>query len=140
MIKLTCAKAPCKSCPYRQDVPSGVWAVEEYNRLPAYDGSMVEQAEAGAAAVFMCHQNDGHLCAGWVGSHGANNLLALRFAGAWSASGVDEAVWTYKSPVPLFPSGRAAAAHGRRDIGHPGRAARAIIDRLVRSKARMQKS
>ena len=31
------AKSPCGSCPYRQDVPSGVWAASEYEKLPAYD-------------------------------------------------------------------------------------------------------
>ena len=121
-----CAKAPCKSCPYRRDVPSGVWAATEYAKLPAYDGSMIDQLEGGRA-LFMCHQNDGHLCAGWVGCHGPDNLLALRM------NRVDDSVWGYVSPVRLFKSGAQAAAHGLRDIARPGTRAIAMIWRLARA-------
>lgn len=122
----TCAKAPCKSCPYRRDVPSGVWAATEYAKLALYDGSMLDQLEGGRA-LFMCHQNDGHLCAGWVGCHGPDNLLALRL------NAVDDSVWGYVSPVKLFKSGAQAAAHGVRAIARPGTRAIAMIGRLARA-------
>jgi hypothetical protein len=126
------AAAPCKSCPYRQDVPSGLWAPEEYAKLPRYDGEILDQLRAGAGGLFMCHQKDGCLCAGWLAAHGPHNLLALRMNGAEVA---DE-VWGYASPVPVFSSGAEAAAHGRADIQQPTPKARRAIDRLHRKQLR----
>jgi hypothetical protein len=40
---LTCAARPCASCPYRKDVPSGIWAAHEYTKLLAYDGDILDQ-------------------------------------------------------------------------------------------------
>lgn len=128
-MKRTCAKAPCKSCPYRRDVPSGVWAPQEYEKLPRYDGAIADQAMAGATAVFMCHQQDGQLCAGWVGTHGADNLLALRIG----ARHVHPSVWRYESPVPLFASGAQAAEHGMREVDCPGQDAERVMGRLLRN-------
>jgi hypothetical protein len=126
--KATVAKAPCKSCPYRQDVPSGVWDATEYDKLPAYDGEILHQLLSGGEALFYCHQQDGHLCAGWVGCHGASNLLAFRF----HAERIDDSVWGYVSPVPVFASGQEACDHGKAEIDNPGEAAHRMIDRLVR--------
>lgn len=128
--KLTCAKAPCKSCPYRRDVPSGVWAESEYVKLPQYDGTPTEQAIKDAFRVFMCHQQDGKLCAGWVGCHGANNLVALKIAVLYDNE-IAKAVWQYKSPVPLFGSGAEASAHGLRDVEQPSTDAKRVVARLV---------
>lgn len=125
---LTCAKAPCVSCPYRQDVPSGVWAPEEYAKLPQYDGQTWEQSPN----LFLCHQKDGHLCAGWLATHDKDHLLALRFHGAE----VDPAVFDYTSPVPVFASGAEAAAHGLAEIVDPSPAAQKVIDQLTRKRAR----
>ncbi len=120
-------KAPCKSCPYRQDVPSGVWSADEYDKLPSYDGSVIDQLQSGAAGLFMCHQQDGNLCAGWLASHGPENLLALRLHGRE----VKEEVWSYETPVPVWSSGREACDHGKADIEEPGSRARRTIDRLA---------
>lgn len=125
-----CAKAPCKSCPYRRDVPSGVWAASEYEKLPSYDGEIMQQLVRGGAALFMCHQQDGCLCAGWVGTHGPNNLLALRMNGAK----VDPSVWTYCCPVPLFASGAEARAHGLQSIRRPDADAKRVMARLIRKR------
>lgn len=122
------AKAPCKSCPYRKDVPSGVWDASEYDRLTDYDGEIIEQLMAGGRGLFMCHQRDGCLCAGWLATHGPDNLLALRL----NASEVKDEVWGYRSPVPVFASGSEAAAHGKKDIQEPGGRAQRAINRLVR--------
>ncbi|MGV1682932.1 DUF6283 family protein [Sphingopyxis sp. NJF-3] len=115
-------KAPCGSCPYRRDVPAGIWHPEEYAKLPRYDGETWEQSPS----LFFCHQQDGNLCAGWVGCHDADHLLAFRM------NRVDPSVFTYASPVPLFASGREAAEHGLLGVSAPDRRARQAIGKLQR--------
>lgn len=134
------APRPCQSCPYRRDVPSGVWAASEYAKLGAYDRDTAAQP----AEMFLCHQNppesaQSRLCAGWVGCHG-DQLLALRLAGARRdlPPEVVRAAMNYISPVPLFESGAAAARHGVRDLVAPGQPASAVIDAIVRRRPDMQ--
>lgn len=124
------ARAPCKSCPYRQDVPSGIWDAEEHAKLPGYDGEIIDQLCAGATAIFLCHQQDGSLCAGWIACHGAHNLLALRLHG----DQVRSEAWDYATSVPVFASGAEAAAHGTSDIDGPGPRAHSAITRLLRRR------
>lgn len=100
--------SPCPSCPYRRDVPSGIWAPSEYAKLPLYDLSTEEQAEVGAFAPFYCHATPDFLCAGWAGCHDMAENLAMRL----HHRTIDPAVYDYVSPVPLFSSGAQAAAHG----------------------------
>lgn len=137
-MTIKCAKVPCASCPYRRDVPSGVWEAIEYDKLPAYDGEISDQLFANAAGLFYCHQQNGKLCAGWLGCHGPHNLLAVRIASFWGdgKEPLDPAVFTYESPVPLFQSGAAAAAHGKRAILRPGPKARRVVGQLVRKRAK----
>jgi Family of unknown function (DUF6283) len=123
---LTCAVRPCASCPYRKDVPSGIWSKHEYDKLPAYDGDLLEQAFNHATAVFLCHQRDGHLCAGWVAAHGPDNLLALRFDRA-----VHPSVFDYTTDVPVFKSGAEARDHGLRDLEQPGKKAQRLVNKLA---------
>lgn len=123
---------PCTSCPYRRDVPSGVWETEEYDKLPDYDGDTSCQY----TGVFMCHQADGYLCAGWVGHRDPYDLLALRLG--VSARFVDPAVFDYRTDVPLFSSGAEAADHGRRDVERPERDARKMALRLLQVRARRE--
>lgn len=130
------AKAPCKSCPYRQDVPSGVWHDDEYAKLPRFDGEIIDQLQAGAIGLFMCHQKDGRLCAGWLASHGPHNLLALRVRG----HEVTPDVWSYESPVPVFASGAEAAAHGRAEIPAPSPRAARTISRLLQARLKSPKT
>lgn len=120
------AKAPCKTCPYRKDVPSGLWAEHEYRKLPEYDRPMHEQP----TQMFYCHQRNGCLCSGWVASHGARNLLSMRVHVHFGR--VDPESFNYESPVPVFGSGAEAAAHGMRDIEEPGDRACRAIQRLAR--------
>lgn len=125
---------PCASCPYRRDVPSGIWSAEEYAKLPAYDGEITEQAAAGAFALFDCHQTDGSLCAGWVGHRTEPaDLLAVRVGLADGR--VDPDVGEYRTDVPLFASGAEAAAHGRSGIADPSAAAVRAISKVVRVRA-----
>lgn len=121
-------KAPCKSCPYRKDVPSGVWAENEYVKLRDFDGEIIEQVMNGGTALFLCHQKDGNLCAGWLACHGSDNLLALRL----HADKVDQSIWGYETDVPVFSSGAEAAAHGMADIEAPSEKAIRIMDQLTR--------
>jgi hypothetical protein len=128
MIKHGVAKAPCKSCPYRQDVPSGVWAEEEYVKLPLYDGEIIDQVVNGGTSLFLCHQQDGCLCAGWLATHGTDNLVALRL----HHDKVKDEIWGYESPVPVFSSGAEAAEHGMAEIEEPSEKAKRVVSRLSR--------
>lgn len=126
------APAPCGTCPYRCDVPSGVWAAAEYVHLPAYDGDTWEQP----TGVFLCHQQDGRICAGWAGCHDMAQSMALRLAAASGAISGDalDAVLDYASPVPLFASGQEAAQHGLADIEEPAAKAVRAIHRLEQKR------
>jgi hypothetical protein len=134
---LKAIKRPCPSCPYRKDVPSGIWEGTEYAKLPDYDGDMPEQIEKGAIGVFMCHQQNGCLCGGWLLTHGPENLLALRLYRMPGSEPLDPAIFDYDGDgVKCFASGAEAAAHGIRDIENPGTKARKKIDGLVRKQNR----
>lgn len=122
------SKVPCGTCPYRMDVPSGVWAESEYLKLPEYDKSLLEQAQSGTTQLFYCHQNDGSLCAGWCGTHDMQQNLAVR------VHPVDPSVFSYESPIPLFSSGAEACEHGVRDIDCVSPEARRAIEKLERQR------
>ena len=122
------AKVPCGSCPYRKDVPSGIWHPDEYRKLIEYDRDTGEQP----MALFMCHQRDDNLCAGWVACHGSN-LLALRIATAVTKK-IDVAIFNYTTTAPVFVSGTDAAKHGMRDINTPSLEARQLAIKLQRLK------
>lgn len=117
---------PCGSCPYRADVPSGLWEQHEYDKLPGYDSPTWAQHHA----VFMCHQRDRCLCGGWLACHGPHELLALRIA-----RDIHPSVFDYETDVPVFASGAAARAHGIREIMRPKARARKMIGGLVRKRA-----
>lgn len=123
---------PCGSCPYRKDVPSGVWSEEEYAKLPLYDRELAFQPPS----VFMCHQQNDKLCSGWTGCHDMGQSLGFRIAViAQRIVGEDvDAVLDYTTPVPLFTSGEEAAAHGRVEIEHPGERAGKIVDKLTKKQ------
>lgn len=124
------APRPCGSCPYRRDVPSGIWAPEEYDKLSRYD----EPTYAQPTRVFLCHQQDGRVCAGWAGCHDGSQLLALRLAAFDGSMSPDDVAATvdYRSPMPLFASGVEAAAHGRVGIDAPDERAVSVIRKLER--------
>ena len=112
---------PCSTCPYRRDVPPGIWAAEEYHRLRDYDRPTGQQPVAG----FACHTTPDEFCHGWavVGSSRGheNDLLALRLHHARVPP----------PAVPLFGSGAEAAAHGLAGIEAPPPAAVKAIARLM---------
>ena len=128
------AANPCGSCPYRRDVPSGVWDASEYEKLPDYDGDTGEQP----IGTFLCHQQNGRICAGWAGCHDMEDSLALRiaFAGGHIEPEELEATLDYATKVPLFGSGLEAAQHGMAGVSNPDRDARRVIDKLTAKQAR----
>lgn len=130
-MSVTARKTPCASCPYRCNVPSGVWHAEEYDKLPGYDGDASEQESIN---IFMCHQGEADTaCAGWVGHREhPTDLLAIRLGLATGR--LDPSIVDYSTDVDLFPSGAAAAAHGKRDIDDPDDDAIATIDKITRKR------
>lgn len=130
-MTLVPARRPCGSCPYRRDVPSGVWDETEYAKLPEYDLETAYQPPG----AFFCHQQDGRLCAGWVAVHDMDNCLGIRLLLSLRRDVTDEernSIIDYSTDVPLFDSGAEAAAHGQRDLLRPGGDAVRIIGRLTR--------
>lgn len=128
------AKSPCGSCPYRRDVASGIWASEEYGKLPRYDRETAQQP----VGLFLCHQQDGRVCAGWAGCHDMSQSLALRVA-ALSEDldpAVVDAVLDYQTRVPLWASGQEAATHGLAGIAAPDTKAQRVIGRLLVKQSR----
>ena len=127
------APHPCGSCPYRRDVPSGVWDESEYDKLPEYDEPTGDQP----IAVFLCHQQDGRACAGWVGCHDMENTLAIRIgaaAGLLSDDAVEE-ILDYETSTPLWDTGGEAASHGVENLYDPDEDAQRVINKLKGKRA-----
>lgn len=125
MTAATAPKKPCGSCPYVKTTPAGLWAREEYEKLPAYDGYTALQSPH----VFMCHQRDGCVCGGWLLTHGADELLAVRLGLAFGT--VSASVLDYDPPgVEVFASGAEACAHGLSGISNPSPEARRKMEGL----------
>lgn len=120
---------PCPSCPYRLDVPSGIWAHSEYEKLRTYDAPTGDQP----IAVFACHASPDELCHGWAVCHMSRgheyDLLALRWHGS---PPIPDAA------VPLFSSGNDAADWGQQDIDEPSPEAEAVMARLLRHYPRLR--
>lgn len=132
------APNPCEACPYRADVPSGVWADSEYVKLVDYDKPTGEQP----TGLFQCHQTSAddpkaRVCGGWAAVHRQNprghELLALRLAEAFNSMRPDDLYATamFRTRVPLFASATAAAAHGMRELDHPSLEARVVMDKII---------
>lgn len=119
---------PCSACPYRLDVPSGLWAAHEYDKLRGYDETTGNQP----MAVFSCHATPEALCHGWAVCHSNRgheyDLLALRIHGS---PPVPEA------GVPLFASGNEAADWGQEDVDDPSDEAKDAVARLMRKYPRL---
>lgn len=109
-----------------------MWAESEYAKLPAYDLDTPNQPHQ----AFFCHQQDGRLCAGWIGTHDMDNSLALRLAVLFRTITPDEAdrAREYTTDVPLWDSGAQAAEHGIEWIAAPDVDAERIIAKLNRKR------
>ncbi len=123
-------KAACFSCPYRKDVPSGVWAEEEYDKLPLYD----ELTPLQPFVPFACHASPEAFCHGWAVCHTSRgneyDLIALRLVGCPPIP---------KPSTPLFSSGAEAAAHGKKDLESPGAYAKTTQERLIKRYGRLKR-
>lgn len=127
--------APCSSCPYRLDHPSGVWSAEEYLKLEGYaehpDGELPE------TSVFLCHHSrlgfsENAACRGWATVE--QDSIAVRLAMMRRHLDPDEV--RADPPVDLHESGQLAAAAGLQDISRPGPRARAMIEQIRRQANR----
>lgn len=123
---------PCMACPYRRDVPSGIWARHEYDKLREYDRITPAQP----FGKFACHASPEALCHGWAVVHMSRGheyeLVALRIRGIGEAPAVIPQV-----VVPLFDSGNEAADHGVRDIDNPSERAREFTRDLMAKHPRL---
>lgn len=119
---------PCGSCPYRCDVPSGVWDASEYKKLLDFDGDIPEQKRT---SIFMCHTGDSTVCAGWLGHDDPLQMLSVRLGLAFGK--LDPSCASYTTKVPLFSSGAEAAAHGLRELENPNEDACTLIAKLEKA-------
>lgn len=126
----TVRRNPCDTCPYRRDVPSGIWDASEYAKLPGYDGETWAQTQR----PFHCHTDQPQICAGWAGHRNPADMLAVRLGVAHG--GIDPSIYDYSTRVPLFASGAEAAEHGMRDLPDPSERARNAVRRIVRRRRR----
>jgi hypothetical protein len=123
-------KESCLACPYRRDVPSGVWAAQEYEKLAEYDRETYDQP----MGAFHCHATPEVICHGWTVVHGRQDYehepIAFRM---W---GIDPD--SVEEHTPLFSSGTEACEHGKHDILHPSPEAREVVARLMDKYDRLQ--
>jgi hypothetical protein len=117
----------CEACPYRKDVPSGVWSAAEYAKLVDYDKPLAEQP----AASFSCHASPELHCHGWAVCHSKADPgpLALLLRGRPEIP---------KPSTGLFSSGTEAALHGIRDVANPTPESRAMMDKLLGKYKRLR--
>jgi hypothetical protein len=122
-------RTPCEACPYRQDVPSGVWSEAEYEKLRPYDGETWEQPPG----AFACHAAPARLCHGWAvvsaRAEHSRESLALRIEGC---PDIPEAA------APLFATHGEAADHGLRAVEAPPDEAVQLAERLRRKHTRLR--
>jgi len=120
---------PCLTCPYRKDVPSGVWHREEYEKLRAYDDNLNPPL-----ALFLCHQtnvaNREILCKGWVMVH--RDSIASRMG---QLKGEIDATAFTPCQVELHESGNAAADFGEMDVKRPKKKARKVVEKLHKTRS-----
>ena len=132
---LLCPRTPCSTCPFRRDTPPGIWAAEEYRKLPAYDpdASLIPEL-----SVFHCHQENATgvptVCRGWLACFGWD-IVAIRLAVARGTIPAEEV--SAQCSVPLYSSGAEACKVGVAGVRRPGRKARQLAAKLTR---RSQKS
>jgi hypothetical protein len=110
-------------------VPAGLWDAHEYEKLPDYDGEIIEQIEKGATHAFQCHQAE-RLCAGWTAVH--KGCLAMRLYAEHMDEEEVRATARYETDVPLFSSGAEAALHGLSGVASPSDEAVLMIHKLER--------
>ncbi len=123
---------PCSSCPYRTDVPPGIWAPGEYEKILVFDLPTVSQPQS----VFVCHSDPEKACSGWATCHEnrghENELLALRLL----ALRPSRAAELPEHDVKVFPSAKVAALHGLSGVEDPPPEAVVAMAKVTRLHAR----
>ena len=129
MSKNEVRKKACSACPYRKDVPSGVWDHAEYEKLRPYDNITPEQPFMG----FACHATPEYFCHGWAVVHTSRgsefDLIALRFRPC-------------EIPEPsteFFESAEAAADWGQELADEPPVEAVTAIEKLTKQHSRLRR-
>lgn len=132
MSTLNVLNSPCSSCPYRKDIPTGVWHASEYEKLRLYDDTAQNQA----FIPFHCHQEPEigkpTLCRGWLSVHCES--AAVRILGM-QGNVTEEQVYA-EVKEPLYKSGNEAADAGLKGIKRPSKKARKIVERLIKKGGR----
>lgn len=110
-----------------------MWDSSEYEKLPTYDGPTWAQP----VGVFLCHQQDGRVCAGWAAVHDMDEAMSIRLAAAAGLIDPDdlEAIRDYTTDVPLFESGAEAARHGLALVDVPPAEAARMIEKLRKRRS-----
>lgn len=130
-MELCVNKNPCSSCPYRKDVPLGIWEAVEYEKLRAYDNN-------GSFAAFLCHHSTNGketVCKGWLVVHVesvAVRLLVIKGAIP------DESRYDIPT-VPLYGSGNEAADAGEAGIKKPSGAAKEVMKKISKKRKNLVK-
>jgi hypothetical protein len=130
------APAPCTTCPYRRDVPAGIWAREEYLKLPGYDRQPFGGVES--LATFHCHQEPEigkpTVCRGWLSVHADSVAVRIaRFQGLITKE--DMATIPIHAEPNLYSTGADACRAGLKGVRRPGKKARSAIEKLKKRKA-----
>ena len=128
---MQCNSVPCRFCPYRKDVPSGVWHEEEYQKLLLYSNETMDQP----TAVFACHNQPDDVCTGWLATglraEPRRAMLSLRLAMSMQTlTGFAE----FEPEHDFFDTHTEAAEHGLRDIDDPSPEAQdamVVLGRMV---------
>lgn len=128
------APAPCTTCPYRRDTPTGIWDRSEYEKLPAYDN---REFGATPVATFHCHQEKEigkpTVCRGWLSVH--PDCLAVRLARCSGLITREQMAEIPIKPDPaLYSSGTQAFREGIKGIKRPGKKARVAIEKLTKRR------
>jgi len=123
-------KSPCATCPYRRDVPAGIWHPTEYAKLAEFDES------PGPLKTFLCHNSPDTpgdtACRGWLTVHREGIAVRLGILqGQYSPEEVFAEV-----AEPLYSSGKEAAAAGLAGCRRPSAEARRLMRKLARARAR----
>lgn len=144
--KLFVPKRACSSCPYRRDVPSGVWAREHYELLRDMDSrrtikvpmlgpndeTVMVDAPNPNPGTFHCHQSNATgrptVCRGWLSVE--RNSIGVRLLASFG--GIEyEDIPDEDESATYYSSGTEAAEAGLRDIENPSSEARLLCRKLV---------
>ena len=130
--KLIVPTKPCESCPYRKDVPRGIWDKSEYEKLRDYDDGPQGQQSFSA---FLCHHSpqigQDAVCRGWLSVHSESVAVRLMII---KGTVTPEQVYA-ETPCELYASGNEAADAGIKGIKRPSIKAREAIGKLTKAKA-----